>query len=250
MLVSFLHAASGRTIIIVMVITFLLQVLMPEAWKWLRLPFPGRPVAGGNYWAENFEWLKYWYASAVFQWETTLFFLLGGLFLGRMFIQHKIKLNNRQFIMIAVTGLITGFASYWILNYHTDEIEALTDIGHTRIVRRTIYSLLWLIHRGGLATAYAVIFYLLLKRFTLNTFAVLGRTSLTNYIVQAVIVVPVCLLFDLFDHITPTLALIMAASIWVVQVLFSYWWLKHYRFGPLEWWLRRFTYGKTLTPKG
>lgn len=154
-----------------------------------------------------------------------------------------------QLLVIAVIGLLSGSASYWILGAYTNEISTLPDIGHTQIVRRTINNLLWHIHRAGLASAYAVLFYLLLKGFALNALAALGRTSLTNYIVQAVIVVPVCLLFNLFDHITPVIALIMTASIWIVQVVFSIWWLKHYPFGPLEWLLRRFTYGKKAYSK-
>jgi uncharacterized protein len=249
LLVSFFYFASNRTIIIAMAVTFFLQVFMPEIWKWLQIPFPQRPVANGNYWVDNFVWLKFWYASALFYWETTLFFLFSGLLLGRIFIQKKTKLSNRQLIYLAGAGLIAGSASYWILSYYTNKISGLPDIGNTQIVRTTIFNLLWLIHRGGLAVAYASLFYLLLKRFALNTLAALGRTSLTNYILQAIIVVPGCLLFNLFDHITPTIALIMTASIWIVQVLFSTWWLKHYQFGPLEWLLRRFTYGKMLTAK-
>jgi uncharacterized protein len=41
----------------------------------------------------------------------------------------------------------------------------------------------------------------------------------------------------------------MIATIWTLQVLFSKWWLKHHQFGPLEWLLRRFTYGRTLIRK-
>ena len=249
LLVSFFYAASNRTIIIAMVITFFLQVLVPEIYKWLQIPFPQRPVTNVNYWADNFEWVKFWYASAIIYWETTLFFLLSGLLLGRMFIQNKKKLNSSQLIFIAITGLICGSASYWILNSYTNQISGLPDIGNTQIVRSTIYNSLWLFHRAGLAIFYASLFYLLLKRFRLNTLATLGRTSLSNYILQAVIVVPVCLLFNLFDHITPTIALIMTVSIWIIQVLLSKWWLKYYQFGPLEWLLRRFTYGKTLTTK-
>jgi uncharacterized protein len=45
------------------------------------------------------------------------------------------------------------------------------------------------------------------------------------------------------------MALIMTAAIWILQVVLSSWWLKHHRFGPLEWLLRRFTYGKTMEAK-
>jgi uncharacterized protein len=247
--VSFFYFASNRTIIIAMVLTFLLEIFIWDIWKGLHLPIPQRPATHENYWVDNFGWVKYWYSSAIFFWETTLFFLFSGLLIGRLFIQKKLKLSNRQLIFIAVVGFILGSASYYILNFKEDQIVRLPDIGKSFIVRRTIYSLLWLIHRVGLASAYASLFYLLSKRFSVKIFAVLGRTSLSNYILQAVIIVPVCLLFNLFDHITPAIALIMTVSIWIFQVLFSNWWLKTHRFGPLEWLLRRFTYGKTMAAK-
>src|SRR4030095_454611 len=68
LLVSFFYFASNRTIIIAMVVTFFLQILMPETWKWFQIPFPQQPVSNGNYWSENFLWVKYWYTSAVFYW--------------------------------------------------------------------------------------------------------------------------------------------------------------------------------------
>jgi uncharacterized protein len=73
--------------------------------------------------------------------------------------------------------------------------------------------------------------------------------SLTNYVMQALIVVPFCLAFHLFDHIAPTIALVMTAAIWIFQVLFCSWWLRNFRFGPMEWLLRRFTYGKAVTQR-
>jgi len=246
LLVSFFYFASNTTIIIAMVVTFFLQMFMPDIWNWLHLAFPQRPVTNGNYWVDNFIWVKYWYATAVFYWETTLFFLFSGLLLGRIFIRKKTKPGSKQLISIAVIGVILSSASYYILNFQGNAIGGLPDIGETFLVRRTIYYLLWLFHSAGLASAYAGLFYLLLTRFRLSTFAALGRTSLSNYILQAIIIVPVCLLFNLFDHITPTSALIMTAAIWIVQVVLSNWWLKHHRFGPLEWLLRRFTYGKTM----
>ena len=246
LLASLFYFASNRTIVIAMIITFFMQVFVPVIWNWLHIPFPQRPDTHGNYWVDNFLWVKFWYRSAVFFWETTLFFLLSGLLIGRFFIQKKAKLTTKQLIFITLIGLFLGSLSYYIVNFKADQIGNLPDIGNTLILRKTIYDLLFLIHRVGLASAYACLVYLFLKRFPLKTLAILGRTSLSNYILQAVIIVPVCLLFHLFDHITPTIALIMTALIWIFQVLLSSWWLKDHRFGPLEWVLRRFTYGKTL----
>jgi len=103
-----------------------------------------------------------------------------------------------------------------------------------------------LIHKIGLASAYASIVFLLIRRFSLSGFANLGRMSLTNYILQAVIIIPVCIVFNLFDHVTPTIALVMTGVVWVFQIFFSTWWLSRHKFGPLEWLLRWFTYGRTM----
>ena len=241
------YRASTRTLVLAMIITFLCQVLIPELWNLMGLPQAQRPVsANGNYWVENFEWVKYWYSTSIFFWEITLMFLFGGLIVGKYFIEKKTRISNRQLFAIIIGGLAMGYAAYWTLHTHGSSIYKFRDIGNTKIFRMCIYVTLWFIHRVGLAVAYASIIYLLVKRFPLKALAVLGRTSLSNYLLQAVIIVPVCLVFDLFDRMTPTLGIIIAAAIWIVQVVVSTLWLKTHRYGPVEWLLRRFTYGKKV----
>jgi len=249
-IVSFFYYSSNRTIIIVMSTLLVMQILLPLAWIPLGLSFPQRPAdTGENYWVQNFAWVKYWYTISIFIWEDNLILLFGGLLLGRIFIQNKTRPGNRQLKMIVLAGLTAGTAGYLLITVFPSWIKSLPDIGNTHIIRATTYRLSSLVHRLGMASAYAGIFFLLTRNFRLITLANLGRMSLSNYILQAIIVVPFCLAFNLFDHITPTLALLMTAVIWVLQVLFSRWWLKQHQFGPLEWLLRRFTYGKMLTSK-
>ena len=77
-IVSFFYNGSGRTITIALVTVFLIQALLPQIWMLSGFSFPARPdTHGGNYWVENFQWLKYWYATAVFFWETTFILLLS-----------------------------------------------------------------------------------------------------------------------------------------------------------------------------
>jgi uncharacterized protein len=241
---------SNRTIIIVMSLLLVIEILLPQAWISWGLSFPQRPAGlTENYWIENFRWLKWRYALSIFLWEDNLILLLAGLLLGKIFIQNKSTLSNRQLKMIIVGGLVAGTGAYLVTSVYSSLINSLPDIGNTHIIRATAYRLLDLVHRVGMASAYASIFFLLTRHFRLMALANLGRMSLTNYIMQSTIMVPFCLAFNLFDHITPTLALVMIATIWTLQVLFSKWWLKHHQFGPLEWLLRRFTYGRTLIRK-
>jgi len=247
---TFFYGASTRLIIIALVGVFLIGVLLPEVWILSGHSFPHRPdTRGGNYWVENFQWLEYWYTTAVFFWETTLFLLLFGLLLGKIFIQKKKTLTNHQFTLIITIGFFVGIASYLALDIYPARIASLPDIGNTHIIRAMAFTLLDLLHKLGMASAYASIVFLLARNFSLSGFANLGRMSLTNYILQAVILVPACIFLNLFDHITPTIALVMTAVIWVFQIFFSSWWLSRHKFGPLEWLLRWFTYGRSVAVK-
>jgi uncharacterized protein len=242
-LMTFVYDASRATLIVLMIIIFLIDALLPQTWLALGLSFPQRPTLITNYWVENFEWVKYWYTTSIFFWETTLMLLLGGILIGRAFIEKKRRLTRRQIKVIAVIAFVCGTLSYLTLKFYEKQIAQLPDIGNSMVLRATVYRLLDMIHKIGMASTYACVFYFLSHNFRLSALANLGRMSLTNYVLQAAIVVPICLTFNLFDHITPTIALIITVGIWVFQVQFSKWWLQTHRFGPLEWVLRTFTYG-------
>jgi uncharacterized protein len=48
----------------------------------------------------------------------------------------------------------------------------------------------------------------------------------------------------LFGRIGPAIGLIPTVILYGAQVVVSNWWLKRYRFGPMEWLWRGMTYGK------
>ncbi len=74
-----------------------------------------------------------------------------------------------------------------------------------------------------------------------------GRMALTNYIghsLIAFILFRSSLSLGLFGKIEIWHGIGITVLIIVFQVIFSKWWLKKYRFGPLEWLWRTMTYGK------
>ena len=83
------------------------------------------------------------------------------------------------------------------------------------------------------------------RRFLLP-FAAVGRMALTDYLMQSVL----CTLFfyhyttGLYGQIGPAMGLVPTVVLFVAQIAFSNWWLKRYRFGPMEWLWRGMTYGK------
>ena len=80
----------------------------------------------------------------------------------------------------------------------------------------------------------------------LRHLAPLGRMALTNYLLQSLIA---NLLFygyglGLARRVSPSVALLIVFAILAGQLLMSGWWLRRYRFGPVEWLWRALTYGR------
>jgi uncharacterized protein len=108
----------------------------------------------------------------------------------------------------------------------------------------------WLIGAHVLAAGYisglALIFLDENRRRILLPFAAVGRMALTNYLMQSVL----CTLFfyhyttGLYGRIGPAIGLVPTVVLYGAQVVFSNWWLRRYRFGPMEWLWRGMTYGK------
>lgn len=76
--------------------------------------------------------------------------------------------------------------------------------------------------------------------------AAVGRMSLTNYLVQSLLCTTLFYSygFGLYGRIGPALGLVPTVLIYTGQVFFSVWWLRRFRFGPLEWLWRSLTYGQ------
>jgi len=79
----------------------------------------------------------------------------------------------------------------------------------------------------------------------LAAFAPLGRMALTSYLTQSMVL---SVLFygwglGLFGKDGEAKAALLGLVLYGAQIMFSAWWLRRNRFGPLEWLWRSFTYG-------
>jgi len=75
--------------------------------------------------------------------------------------------------------------------------------------------------------------------------APLGRMAFTNYVSQSVIFGWVFYGYGLglFGQLGAATALSFGIVVYAAQAIFSKWWLRHHRFGPLEWLWRTLMYG-------
>ncbi|MEU8367156.1 DUF418 domain-containing protein [Micromonospora tulbaghiae] len=97
-----------------------------------------------------------------------------------------------------------------------------------------------------LAAAYAAT---LLRLFTrrprvADALAPAGRMALTNYLGQSLLCVLVFtgVGLGLAGHTSPAQTLLIALTIFAVQVATSAWWMRRFRYGPVEWALRAWTH--------
>jgi uncharacterized protein len=81
-------------------------------------------------------------------------------------------------------------------------------------------------------------------RARLQRFAAIGRTALTNYLLQSVIGTLIFYSYGLrlFGTAGPAVLLVLTFVIYAIQSAISPWWLARFRFGPVEWLWRRLTY--------
>lgn len=88
-----------------------------------------------------------------------------------------------------------------------------------------------LVHRPGWRTRLAPL-------------AAAGRMALTNYILQSVVMTAIAYSWGLgmFGRVPRAWQIALAVAVWGANVALSVWWLRRFRFGPLEWLWRTITY--------
>lgn len=82
-------------------------------------------------------------------------------------------------------------------------------------------------------------------RGVLSVFGPLGRMAFTNYLMQSLIFCGIFYGYGLgyFGKLGAASTLILGIVIYALQIVTSIRWLKHYRFGPVEWLWRTLMYG-------
>jgi len=78
----------------------------------------------------------------------------------------------------------------------------------------------------------------------LRSLTAIGRTALTNYVFQHFMLTVIFFGFRLNNIVGPVTGLLLCLIIVAAQIAISVLWLRHFRFGLLEWLWRSLTYGK------
>lgn len=164
-------------------------------------------------------------------------FLLGAWLQKRKIFQH-IDDNWPIITNMGIYATVVAFITH-LLSAHFDFFaEAFYPISGLSMGIVYIFIITFLFHKKN-------------WKKPLAPFAAVGKMSLSNYLLSNFIL---SLLFygygfGLYSKIGPGTQLWITIAIYIGLFLLSTLWLKHYRFGPLEWLWRVLTYGQKVAMK-
>lgn len=171
-------------------------------------------------------------------------FLLG-LYVGKRGVLRRVPehlpLFRKVFVWGAVLGL-GGTALFKALSSSSNPFE----VGWGSVLGLAGY----LVGSPALCLCYAsgvVLFaQTALGQRLLKPLAAVGRTALSNYLLQTFVCTTIFYGYGLglYGRVGPTLGVVLTLLIFGMQVAVSNWWGRRFRFGPAEWLWRSLTYGE------
>jgi uncharacterized protein len=198
-------------------------------------------------WRESGIFYRYQYILDSNRIPKVLGMFLLGLYAGRKSIYQRLQEYQGLFKKLRFWGFLIGLPASIAMVYF------LVD---GRNIYKSFYGLLdtlfYAISVVPLSLAYlSSICLFWIKRKEKNPFKIfapVGRMALTNYILQTIfgIIIFYGVGFGLGTQVGPAYIFPIAIGIFILQIVFSTYWFKYFRYGPLEWVWRQLTYGKRL----
>jgi uncharacterized protein len=172
---------------------------------------------------------------------------LIGLYAGRQILENDLLSNSRLLKKIMLWGLVIGLPMNllrtWV-EFGSEKAGAIFDF---------LNYLLNFLALTPMALGDCAIVALIVNRrhAWLNWFAAIGRTALSNYLFQTIISISVFYGVGLgFAYSFGfSFSVLFVLIVFALLVLFSTLWLRHFRFGPVEWIWRQLTYGRVISLK-
>ena len=186
-----------------------------------------------------------WAFSWPLGWLQFLALFLMGLYAGRREFFQKLPaylpfIRKAMWWALAL-GLVGVLDSAGVLKVPNLRVAYVTNFAEG--VLETVGYLV-------LSFFYACVIILLTQRQAWKTrlapLGAVGRMALSNYLLQSVICTTIFYGYGLglFGKVGPAAGLGLTFAIYATQIPLSIWWLRRFRFGPMEWVWRSLTYGK------
>jgi len=176
------------------------------------------------------------------RWPKLFAIMLLGLWAGRQLVRGKLLGNTRLLLGVLLIGGLCGAIAGPIL-------AALDGIGFDRphSLEGFLAVIAYTIGVIPLGLAYAAAFVLLWRGAStgLRLLAAPGRMALTNYLGQTLVALTVFygIGFNQGGEWSIQALLGFSCAVYIGQVILSNFWMRYFRYGPMEWLWRALTYG-------
>ena len=175
--------------------------------------------------------------------------MLLGFWLARIgFFQYPIRFKGliKKWMIVGMTFGIAASIGFWSLNIGKLELSpslvCLVFVIIGGMLRQSLFYI----------GSFVQIFPTQIGQKIGSIFEPIGRMALSNYLLQTLFYL--CFFFhwtpdmDLYGTLGITVAYGLAIVFFALQVLFSRWWLKHHKQGPVENWWKKWSYRQISLP--
>jgi len=183
--------------------------------------------------------------------------MILGLALGQYRVFETYLKKKKTWVLITVLSFVVTSISVTLLLQRSPMDGLIKPMGEVNLTEAQIVSNRSFYEFADLSLTLAPFFAVFYVSFLvllepsirklaspLNSF---GRMAFTNYIGQSIILVIIAVLFPASTIVSYTAATITCAIVVIAQIIASSYWLKFFKYGPLEWIWRCGTYGEWLS---
>lgn len=181
-------------------------------------------------------------------------FILGFV-VGRLRFFEQVHIRKKRnlilFFAFTLATLVFILTARMIEPDHSVNLLKLrsegADVPFIALVVSSLQNLSTITMSGALAMGFITLYQVEGIRKYLNWFTPYGRMGLTNYEMQNVIGAFLFSAWGLgsyFDGKGPAFLFVLGLLIYIIQIVISRYWMKHFLYGPLEWCWRSGTYLK------
>jgi len=199
-----------------------------------------------NMWKGQFAKLLWVFNNARYPQLIGLF--IAGMLIGRYGV-HKSEEKIVKYSRLVLPYSIAFFALFYAI------VILLPSFGVEGFALRAGNTLFKAYVNLGMmlmyVTGFMLLYYKTKTRFAMDKMAPVGRMSVTNYMMQGFIGVPLFYGFglNLAVELSFLQCLLVGFAIYALQLVFSNWWIGKFYYGPVEWLWRTLTWFKTFPLK-
>ncbi|CAN5638768.1 DUF418 domain-containing protein [soil metagenome] len=198
----------------------------------------------------NLTWGEWLAGGMIIAWVVYALgrFALGAA-IGRSGILENVRAHLPLLRRIALVAIPLGLIAALLVRLLGEEVW--TPFEGAESLGQVLRSPAALLLAAGYAAGIVVALHTRPGARLFGVFAPVGQMALTNYLVQgflyAFVLTGAGPSLGLAGQVGTSTVILICAGFFALQILFSRWWLRRFRFGPMEWLWRALTYGERPT---